>query len=379
LTSPILLYNLADMKVLISQEVLLDSLKTVSRAVSGQNTLPVLGNVLIRATGKKLNFAATNLEISISTSSEAVVKNEGAITVPAKILTSYVSLLKKGEEVELSVSAGTALEVKSQSSKTKIKGITADEFPSIARVEGGTKLDLDTKDFRESVHQVAFAAQEYSSRPILSGVFFATDKSKLRMAATDSYRLSEKVLKLKTDVAETSCVIPVRAVFEADRLAGSEESIEMRISENQVMFSVGGTELTSRLIEGQFPDYQQIIPKKNSTTAEIDRLEFELAVRRVSIFAKENNQHMKLEFLNDGTLTISTDATEIGEEKTTIPVKLEGGTSLIALNADYVLDILGALSGEDKVRMELEGKMSPAVIGAVKNKDFLHLIMPLKM
>ena len=379
MTSPILLYNLADMKVLISQEVLLDSLKTVSRAVSGQNTLPVLGNVLIRATGKKLNFAATNLEISISTSSEAVVKNEGAITVPAKILTSYVSLLKKGEEVELSVSAGTALEVKSQSSKTKIKGITADEFPSIARVEGGTKLDLDTKDFRESVHQVAFAAQEYSSRPILSGVFFATDKSKLRMAATDSYRLSEKVLKLKTDVAETSCVIPVRAVFEADRLAGSEESIEMRISENQVMFSVGGTELTSRLIEGQFPDYQQIIPKKNSTTAEIDRLEFELAVRRVSIFAKENNQHMKLEFLNDGTLTISTDATEIGEEKTTIPVKLEGGTSLIALNADYVLDILGALSGEDKVRMELEGKMSPAVIGAVKNKDFLHLIMPLKM
>ncbi len=379
MTSPVLLYNLADMKVLISQEVLLDSLKTVSRAVSGQNTLPVLGNVLIRATGKKLNFAATNLEISISTSSEAVVKNEGAITVPAKILTSYVSLLKKGEEVELSVSAGTALEVKSQSSKTKIKGITADEFPSIARVEGGTKIDLDTKTFRESVHQVAFAAQEYSSRPILSGVFFATNKSELRMAATDSYRLSEKVLKLKADVAETSCVIPVRAVFEADRLAGSEESIEMRISENQVMFSVGGTELTSRLIEGQFPDYQQIIPKKNSTVAEIDRSEFELAVRRVSIFAKENNQHMKLEFLNDGTLTISTDATEIGEEKTTIPVKLEGGTSLIALNADYVLDILGALSGEDKVRMELEGKMSPAVIGAVKNKDFLHLIMPLKM
>ncbi len=367
------------MKVVISQEVLLDSLKTVSRAVSGQNTLPVLGNVLIRAQGKKLNFATTNLEISISTSAEAVVKNEGAITVPAKILTSYVSLLKKGEEVELSISAGTALEVKSQSSKTKIKGITADEFPSIARVEGGTKLELDSKSFKEAVHQVAFAAQEYSSRPILSGVYFATDKSKLRMAATDSYRLSEKVLKLSAEVSETSCVIPVRAVFEADRLASGAETLEVRISENQVMFSVGGTELTSRLIEGQFPDYQQIIPKKSSTVAEIDRSEFELAVRRVSIFAKENNQHMKLEFLNDKTLTISTDATEIGEEKTTIAVKLEGGTSLIALNADYVLDILGALSGEDKIRMELEGKMSPAVIGPVKSKDFLHLIMPLKM
>ncbi|MCF7905648.1 DNA polymerase III subunit beta [Candidatus Gracilibacteria bacterium] len=367
------------MKVVIAQDALLESLKIVSRAVSGQNTLPVLGNILIRSEGKKLYFAATNLEISISTSCEATVKNEGAITVPAKILTSYVSLLSKTEEVELSVSAGTALEIKSKSSKTKIKGIAADEFPSIARVKGGVKFSVDNKFFRNAVHEVAFAAQEFSSRPILSGVFFRTEKNILRMAATDSYRLSEKVLQLQEEVGETSCVIPVRAVFEADRLATTAEKVRVAVEENQVMFTVGGTELTSRLIEGQFPDYQQIIPKKSSTKAEVNREEFELAVRRVSIFAKENNQHMKLEFLNDGTLTVSTDATEIGEERTTIPVKLEGTTNIIALNADYVLDVLGALSGEEKVRIELEGKLNPAVIGAVKEKDFTHLIMPLKM
>ena len=263
--------------------------------------------------------------------------------------------------------------------KTKIKGIAADEFPSIATVESGTKLELSSDDFRTSVHQVAFSAQENSSRPILAGVYFAVEKTELRMAATDSYRLSEKVLKLGKSVEATVCAIPVRAVLEADRLAGGTKKISITIGENQVMFTVNDTKLTSRLIDGQFPDYKQIIPKSAATKAEVDREQFELAVRRVSIFAKENNQHMKLEFLGDGTLTISTDATEIGEESTTIPIKIDGTSNVIALNADYVLDALGALSGEEKVRVELEGKMSPAVIKSVKDGDFVHLIMPLKM
>jgi DNA polymerase-3 subunit beta len=367
------------MKVLIAQNVLLESLKIVSRAVSGQNTLPVLGNVLIRAEGKKIYFATTNLEISISTSAEATIKNEGAVTIPAKILTSYASLMAKDEEVSLTVNDGTTLEIKTASSKTKIKGIAADEFPAIARVDSGTKLEIPTKDFRTAVSEVAFSAQENASRPILSGVFFALKKSEVRLAATDSYRLSEKVLTLSADGEERTCVIPVRAVFEADRLVAGADSVQMVIADNQVMFSVNGTELTSRLIEGQFPDYHQIIPKKASTVAEVSREDLELAVRRVSIFAKQNNQHMKLEFLNDGTLTVSTDATEVGEERTTIPVKLEGDTSAIALNADYVLDALGALNGQDKIKIELDGKLSPAVIKPLKEDQFIHLIMPLKM
>lgn len=367
------------MKIVISQSDLLESLKTVSRAVSGQNTLPVLGNVLIRAEGKKVYFAATNLEISISTSVEAEVKNEGAITIPAKILTSYTSLLSKGESVELKIGEGMALEVNSKTSKTKIKGISADEFPSIGRVDAGTKLEILSEDFRKTVQQVAFSAQENSSRPILSGVFFKAKEKKLAIVATDSYRLSEKVLTLPNETQEIQSVIPVRAFFEADRLMNNAEKILITISENQVMFSVNGTELISRLIEGQFPDYKQILPKAHQTTAIVNREALALAVRRVSIFAKENNQHMKLEFLNDGTLTISTDSTQIGEEKTTIPIKLEGATNVIALNADYVLDILGAMSGEEDVKIELEGKLNPAVFKNGEKEEFVHLIMPLKM
>ncbi len=366
------------MKVIISQSDLLESLKTVSRAVSGANTLPVLGNILIRAEGRKLYFAATNLEISISTSVEADIKNEGAITVPAKILTSYTSLLSKSEDVELKVSDGTALELNSKSSKTKIKGIAADEFPSIARVDHGTKLSLSADAFRDTVHQVAFSAQENASRPILSGVYVSAKKDEIRFAATDSYRLSEKVINIKNEVEEVSCVIPVRAFYEADRLASGKEEVAITISENQVMFAIEGTELVSRLIEGQFPPYEQILPKEHKTTVEISREELALAVRRVSIFAKENNQHMKLEFLNDGTMTVSTDTTQIGEEKTTIGVKIDGETNVIALNADYVLDVLAAIDDE-KILFEMEGKMNPAVFKRLGKTDFVHLIMPLKV
>ena len=274
---------------------------------------------------------------------------------------------------------GSTLEIKSKGSKTKIKGINADEFPQIARVDVGTKIELKGEDFRKAVLEVAFAAQENSSRPILSGVYFFADKAELRMVATDSYRLSEKVLILGKSVNKIESVIPVRAILEADRLVVGAKKVAITIGENQVMFSVDGTELTSRLIEGQFPDYKQIIPRKNASIAEVDREEIELAVRRVSIFAKKNNQHMKLEFLNDGTCTVRTDATEVGEEKTTIPVKLEGETCIIALNADYFLDILSALSKEKKLKIELNGKTSPAVIKPENDKNFIHLIMPLKM
>jgi len=367
------------MKFSITQSDLLDGLKIASRAVSGAATLPVLGNILLRAEGKKVFFSATNLEISIATSRQSVIKNEGSITVPAKILTSYISLLDRDETVELSVADGSTLEVKSKKSKTKIKGIPADEFPKIARVDSGTKWKISTKNFRRAVLEVAFAAQENSSRPILAGVFFASNKDELRLAATDSYRLSEKVIKLQNPSDSRSVVIPVRAVLEADRLASTTDEIEITASENQIMFTVGETELVSRLIEGQFPDYTQIIPKKHTATAEIDRTALETAVRRVSIFARENNQHMRLEFLKDGTLTVSTDSTEIGEEKTTLEVKFTGEPATIALNADYVLDILGALSEQEKIKMELETKMSPAVFKPTKNENFIHLVMPLKM
>jgi DNA polymerase-3 subunit beta len=367
------------MKVTVNQSELLKALKTVSRAVSGQNTLPVLGNILIEAKEGVVSFAATNLEISIKTQVDATIKEEGSITIPAKILTSYVSLLNQAEDVELSMGAGVTLDVKSPSSQTSIKGITADEFPQIADVEAKEKLSIDSPAFRKAVSQVAFSAQENSSRPILSGVYFVAENEELRMVATDSYRLSEKILKVAAVAEKIDCVIPVRAVYEADRLASSEESVVIHIAENQAMFVVGKTHLVTRLINGQFPDYTQIIPKQHVTSAIVDRAACDLAVRRVSIFAKENNQHMKLDFQADGSVRVSTDMTEIGQDESTIPAKIDGKANVIALNADYVVTALNALGGEKEFRIEMQEKMNPAVIKYVGQDDYIHLIMPLKM
>ncbi len=367
------------MKVTISQEALLDSLKIVSRAVSTQNTLPVLGNILIRAEGETLYFSATNLEISLSTSIEAKISEEGSITIPSKILTSYTSLLNKNEDISFSILDGTTLKVKSKSSTTKIKGIGADEFPQITEVQSEKKIVIPSKIYRQAMHEVAFSAQENSSRPILSGVLFETKDNELRIVATDSYRLSETTIKLETPTEDISCVIPVKSVLEADRLGTLDDKVTITVSKNQSMFSVGDAILISRLIEGQFPDYNQIIPKSHSSVVKVNREDLALAVRRVSIFAKENNQHMKLTIVSDGTLTIATDSTQIGEEKTTLPAQLEGNENMIALNADYVLDILGALSELENVHIELESKTAPAVFRKEEDKDFIHLIMPLKM
>ncbi len=366
------------MKVLFPQEALLSSLKIVSRAVSGQNTLPVLGNILIQATDGEVRFSATNLEISISTSIKAEVTEEGSITVPAKILTSYASLLSKKEDVELEALEGNTLKVKSKSSTTKIKGIGAGEFPQIAEVEGGKNLALPSRDFRSIVGEVAFASQENASRPIFSGVLFVAKDKQLTVAATDSFRLSEKKIDLFEATEGVQCLIPVRAIFEADKLANLDENVVITVSDNQVKFSAGQTQLISRLIEGQFPDYTQIIPKESSTEVIVPRDELALAVRRVSIFAKENNQHMRWEFPDNNTMVIRTDSTQIGEEKTTVNVNLKGELAQIALNADYVLDILSALD-EKNVRIELEGKMTPAILKKEKSDHFIHLVMPLKM
>lgn len=366
------------MKVYLEQSALLDSLKIVARAVSGQNTLPVLGNVLLRTEGKKLHLAGTNLELSIKTTSEADVQNEGAITVPSKVLTSYVSLLKKGSAVELSVTGDLGLEVKTGNSKTKIKGISAEEFPSVAEVKGKTTITLAAEDFRTMVHEVAFAAQENSARPILSGVCLKADGTTLRMAATDSYRLSEKVMKIDKVAEPVTCVIPVRALLEADRLAGKGENVTLVLGENQAAFRVDGAELVTRLIEGTFPAYEQIIPKQKLTTVTIPRAELEMAVRRVSIFAKENNQHMKLDFGQDGTLRVMSDQTEVGQDESSIAVKMEGQANVIALNADYLLDALSAIS-TDEITFEMQEKMNPAVLRPMGDASFTHLIMPLKM
>ena len=367
------------MKVFCSQKDLDYAINIVNKAISPNNTLPVLNNILLKAEGKKLYFSATNLEIAISCVINADVRSEGSITVPSKLVTGYSSLLSD-EKVEVSVVDGLNLAINTNNSSTKIKCINADEFPLIPKVEKGQEFSVKVKDLLEAISETVFAASSNTTRPVLSGVLMISVGGLVKMVATDSYRLAEKVLKLPKAVdTEIYCIIPARTLMELAKIISKAESKEatVNISKNQISFSVDGIELISRLIEGKFPDYEKIIPGEHKTILDVSVEDLSLVLKRVSLFARENNNSVKIAATNDGKLTISSDETRVGEEKADILVKIEGENNKISLNAQYLLDVLMYLP-DDKVKLILNDKASPAVIKPAKDEGYIYIIMPLK-
>jgi len=368
------------MRLVCQQKDLHFALDIVSCAVSPSATLPVLNNILLKATNKKLFFSATNLEIAISYSIPADIKNEGAITIPAKLIASYTSLLSD-KEVEMRVEDRTTLYLKSKSSQTKIKGISPDEFPLIPKVEKETSLQITAEDFSAAIDHTVFSAATGGTRPILSGVYMHAEKDILKMVATDSFRLAEKKTKLlKKTEKPTECIVPVRTFLELNRILAAKfkkEPVDIHISKNQILFSLDGVELISRLIEGKFPDYEKIIPRTTRTKLETNVVDLSLAAKRVSLFAKENNNSIKLTATNDGRLQIATDETSIGEERAEVDIKMTGENNKIALNSQYLLDVLAHL--KENVSIEMDEKLTPVVVRPTKKEDYLYIIMPLKI
>lgn len=359
------------------QKELLAALQTVSKAVNVNNTLPVLNNILLKAESKRLTFAATNLEIAITTSIKADIRNEGSITVPARLLTSYVGLLSSGS-VELANKEGLDLVIKASKSQTKIKGISSDEFPLIPQVKRENSVQLVAKELLEAINQVGFAAARDMVRPVLAGVVFVADKKDVRLAATDSYRLSEKMLKpVKAPEANVSIIIPTRTVSELARiLEKDDEVVTVDVAGSQALFLYRDVELATRLIEGAFPDYSPIIPKSHATQIEVKNDELTTAVKRVSLFAKDSHS-VKVAVTADKRLEVYSDATQIGEERAEVAAQIAGSESVVALNANYLLEALAAIDSKD-VTIELGERTAPVVLRG-KSKDFLHLIMPLKV
>lgn len=368
------------MRLVCLQKDLNFALGIVSCAVNPSTALPVLNNILIKAVDKKLFFSATNLEIAINYSIPADVKNEGAITIPAKLITSYISLLRD-KDVEIKVEDGTTLYIKSKSSQTKIKGISPDEFPLIPKVERDTSLQITASDLSRAIESTVFSAATSGTRPILSGVYMQAEKDILKMVATDSFRLAEKKTKLLKKTEKTiECIVPVRTLLELGRILATKfekEPVDIHISKNQVLFSLDGIELISRLIEGKFPDYEKIIPRTTRTKIEADTTNLALATKRVSLFARENNNNIKLTATNDGRLQISTDETSIGEEKAEVDIKMNGENNKVALNSQYLLDVLSHL--KESVSIEMDEKLTPVVVRPTKKEDYLYIIMPLKV
>jgi DNA polymerase III subunit beta len=368
------------MKITCFQRDLDYALNVVNRAINPNNTLPVLNNVLISAKENKLYFGATNLEIAISCTIDAEVKNEGSITVPAKLITSYVSLLND-EKVEIQSGENMNLSIDSSSSNTKIKCISSEEFPIIPKIEKENYITVNIDQFISAINQTVFSASVNTSRPVLSGVLLTLEGNKLKMVATDSYRLSEKKVDISSGtITDLECIVPARTMAELGKIIGKSDEKEVRIdiSKNQILFSVGGIELISRLIEGKFPDYRKIIPVEEKTKFEVSVEDLSLVLRRVSLFAKENNNSVFLSANEDGKLVVSSEETKVGEEKSSLLIKIQGGANKISLNAQYLLDVLNFIN-DDKIDIIVNDKESPAVVKPVKYEDYIYIIMPLKV
>src|SRR3989339_68956 len=352
------------MKTVCNNTDLSFALSIVSKAISSNTTLPVLNNILLSAENGKLHFSATNLEIAISFHIDSEVKNEGKVTIPAKLFSNYSNLLEKGE-VEMSLENGYNLSIISKHSKTKIKGISSDEFPLIPKIEKGEKLILDKEALLKSINQVVFAASNNISRPVLTGVLLKAHKDTLILVATDSYRLSEKKIKLNNKLEkDLMCIVPNKTISDLGKILGSfekEKEIEISISKDQILFKIGNLEMISRLIEGVFPDYEKVFPKLVESTVEIKVNEFINAVKKVSLFVAETNNSIKFSVTNDGKLLLATEETQLGEVKADVDVKIEGKNNQIALNASYLLDFLNSIN-DDNVIVQLDNKLAPATL-----------------
>lgn len=369
------------MKFTVSREDFLHGLNIASRAVSVGNTLPILANILLRAEGGKLYFESTNLEIAIRFFLQADIANEGKITVPSRLFQSYISLLKD-EEIQVTVTEGNTINISAKESKTQIKGLSSRDFPQLPIVERKFEIHLPAKKLAESVSEVVFAAATTSARPILSGIYMYGSGKELKLVATDSYRLAEKTIHLEKELeGNVSAIIPARTMTEMGRLLSEEDGSEvvLIISDNQILFKIGNIDLTSRLIEGQFPNYAQVIPQTSKSNVTLDKSELAQNIKRVGLFAKENNNNIKLHLKpEENQLCITTDQTQIGTEEAQLDGKIEGEENRIALNSEYLLDLLNALpSGE--ITISIDNKLAPSLIRHKDVADYLHIIMPLKL
>lgn len=376
------------MNITILKDNLAKGLNLVSRAASSGSVLPVLNNILLvtdgprpsTGSGQALRLSATNLTVAITCWVEAGVEAEGAITVPAKTFADVVAAIASGDSMLLTLKEDT-LTLKASASKTEIKGIRADEFPLIPRGEAleGATVEFEAAALREAIRKTVFCAATDDARPILKGVLFKANDGRCSLAATDGFRLSVAHVAIKGE--SLKAIIPAETLAHLDRILGDDGAVTMRISPNQnrVVFTTETVELVSQLVEGQFPNYEQIIPRASSIVAEVSAAELLIAVKAVEIFARENNHTARFTFDESG-LRLFGQSAETGSGEARVSARLgdpvpDGLPMEIAFNARYVVDALKAFDGQCAIG--LTGPRSPALITPVSGGGFEMVIMPM--
>ncbi|OBW61586.1 DNA polymerase III subunit beta [Dehalococcoides mccartyi] len=374
------------MKLTCLQENLNKGLNIVGKAAAGRTTLPITNNVLISTDDGRLKLAATNLEMAISCWIGAKIEEEGSTTVPAKLLTEFVSSLPN-DKIELNLNAKSkALNIKCARFEARITGVDAKDFPPVPKVENGISTKINVEAFRQAVSEVVFASATDESRPVLTGVNAEFEGSTLTLAAADGFRLAVYKLPLLEAVkTSTKVIIPARTLGELSRLASMDEEealmINVDTAKSQILFRLKNIELVSQLVQGNFPQYNQIIPQSFTTKVVVDANQFLMATRTATIFARDGGGIVRL-MMNPGgnntpgKLTISARSEEVGDNTGELDAVVQGEEAKIAFNGKYLLDVLGVLKAQ-QVSLEVTSPSSPGVIKPVGTDNYIHVIMPM--
>ena len=373
------------MKVSCLQENLAKGLSIVSRAVSTRSTLPVLGNVLLATDNGRLKLSATNLEIVITCWVGAKVESEGAITIPARTFNDLVSTLPQ-DRVDLVLNETTqTLHVSCLRTQANIKGIDAQEFPLVPEPDNEHRIRVEADVFKQMINQVAFAAALDDARPTLTGVSATFEGSQITMAATDGFRLSLRSAHIPSLVEEPfSAIIPARALMEVARVTADDTEavyISLPSGRNQIIFDMDSVLLVSQLIDGNFPDYTPIIPKKRNTRTVMSTADFRKACKTADIFARESSHTARVAIepgdeITPAYATIAATSAETGDNVAQIDASVDGDPVEIAFNVKYMTDVLNVID-TPQVALETTGAMDPGVLKPVGDNDFVHIIMPM--
>ena len=370
------------MKLTCNPNTLSQALQVVSRAISTRSTLPILNNILLETTSEGLALTATNLEIGIRKVVPAEIHSDGSTTAPARLLTDFVGTLPDDKlEIELDL-ATQNLSLRCARLDTHIKCIEAEEFPPGPRPDEGDRMTVPLEDLLEAIEQTQMAASTDEARPVLTGVLLHIEGNRQTLAATDGHRLAvRKITASAPEDLDARLIVPARALAELGRaFKGESDQVEVIVSKarNQIFFRAGTSEVTSRLIDGTYPNYAQVIPSKSSTRIRLGTNELQQTVRAVSLFARDSANVIRVKASASGSVTLSATTNEVGDSKAEVTASVDGSDIQIAFNARYVLDALNVVGG-DQVELQFDGPLSPGLIRPPDSEDYLYVIMPIRV
>jgi len=365
------------MELSVTQENFARALSAVGRVASTKTQLPILGNILLRTDGNRLLVAATNLEIATTQYIGAKIVKPGAITVPARLISEFVSSLPK-ESIELKV-VNNNIHLKSGNYSSIINGVIADDFPELPTINEDSSISytINIEDFKQAVSQTIITASSDSTRPVLTGVYWHSHEGQLYLAATDGYRLSER--RLVETSSEVSAIIPVQTLQEVLRtIVDDADTVDILFDETQVRFRINEAEIISRLVDGNFPDYRQLIPKTSDIVATVKKQEFIRVTKISGLFARESGGSVIVTVDPEKKIvSLHSIASEMGENTSELSAEVSGDGD-ITLNSRYLSEALSVLD-DDTIEFGFSGKLSPCILKSTKkDTNYYHVIMPLK-